>query len=235
MNKTNFKSLAKISSGTKRKKREINILEVAEEMNRLYTKYNSLDKLSKLVKLSPEMVREFLKINDLDKSVKDLIKNDSITSIDIGYRISKLEKRDQTKLAKHIITKKLSSDDVRAIVKFKIDNPGIPIEKAIERVIKSKDKNIYIAYLGITDSTFKQLCEKHKSENLAVIIRRIFDKFIPRQSVVSFELNGRVIVIKVSKEGLQKMREKAKLLNVPLAKLADSSIKEYMEGTKQWY
>lgn len=232
MDKTSFKSLAKISSGTKRKKREINILEVAQEMKRLYTEYNSLDKLAKLVKLSPEMVREFLKLNDLDKSVKVLIKNDSITSVDIGYRISKLEKKDQATLAKHIVTKNLSSDDVRAIVKFKIDNPGIPIENALERVIKSKDKNIYIAYLGITDSTFKHIREKYKSEDPVVTVRRIFDKFIPRQSVVSFELNGRVIVLKVLEEGLQKMREKAKLLKVPLAKLADSSIKEYMEGAK---
>ena len=232
MDKASFKSLAKISSGTKRKKRQINLLQVAQEMNSLYSKYNSLDKVAKIVKLSPEMVRQFLKINDLDQTVKDLISSDSITSVDIGYRISKLQKKDQAILAKHIVQRNLSSDDVRAIVKFKIDNPAIPIEKTVDKVIKSKNKNIYVAYLGIKDLTFKQLREKYKSKDVSTIIRHIFGGFLPRQYIVSFELNGRVVIAKVSKEGLQKMREKAHRLKVPLANLAEASVKKYLEGNK---
>ncbi len=63
----NLKSLAKISKGTKRKKRDINLLELAEEIKFLYSTHKSLDKVAKIVKLSPEMVREFLKINELER------------------------------------------------------------------------------------------------------------------------------------------------------------------------
>jgi predicted HTH domain antitoxin len=57
----NFDSLAKILKGTKRKKKDINLLEVSKELKNLYESYNSLDRVAKVVKLSPEMVREFLK------------------------------------------------------------------------------------------------------------------------------------------------------------------------------
>ncbi|MEW6614026.1 MAG: hypothetical protein AB1401_00925 [Thermodesulfobacteriota bacterium] len=223
-----FKILAKIGKGTKRKKRDINLLEVAEEMKSLYTIHQSLDKVAKIVKLSPEMVRQFLKINELDESVKELIKNDLIKGVDIGYRVSKLSKKDQIIFAKHIIEKNISSKDVRAIVRYKIDNSKMPVEKAINEVIQSKDKKIYVAYLGIEEDTYEKLLEKNREH----ILMSIFNNVIPRESIISFEINGRVVIAKVLKEGLQEMRNKAKNLNVPLAKLADALVKEHLGGNK---
>ncbi len=50
--------------------------------------------------------------------------------------------------------------------------------------------------------------------------------------MVSFELNGRVVIVKVLREGLQEMRNKAKKLKVPLAKLADALVKEHLGWNK---
>jgi len=232
MDNTSLKSLAKIGIGTKRKKREINLLEVAEEMKSLYDKHNSLEGVAKLVRLSPEMVRQFLRINGLDDNVKELIKAGLIKSVDIGYRISKLEKNDQAVLATFVSDKNLCSDDVRSIVKYKLDNPAIPIESAITRTIKSKDKKVYVAYFGIEKDVFERFSAKTRSKDLQSIVRRIFNSFLPKKSIVSFELNGRVVIIKVLREGLQKLREKAKMLRVPLANLTNALINVYLEGDK---
>lgn len=226
-----LKSLAKIGKGTRRKKRDINLLEVAEGIRTLYDTKKSLDKVADIVKLSPEMVREFLKVTELDEKVKKLIRNNLIKGVDIAYRISKLSKKNQILLAKQVVDKNLSSDDVRAIIKYNIDNPRMSIERATNRVIRSKTKKVYVAYLGIEKDTFEKLAERKK--NAAKIIRSLFNAFLCHEFIISFELNGRVVITKVSKEGLQEMRAKARELKVPLAKLADALLKEHLRGIEE--
>jgi hypothetical protein len=225
-------SLAIIGKGTRRKKREIDLLEISEEIKSLYNTYKSLDKVAKIVKLSPEMVREFLKITELEREVKELIKLRKINSVDIGYRISKLGGNDQIILAKHVVDKNLSSGAVRAVVKYKIDNPKIPIERVINKIIQSKDKKIYVAYLGIEKDTFEKLLEKIGDLDRTKIVKSLFNGVVSSEFIIYFELNGRVVILKVSREGLQKIRGKAKELKAPIAKLADALVKKYLEGNK---
>lgn len=226
----NLRTLAKIGKGTKRKKRDINELEVAEQINSLYKKYNSLNKVARLVKLSPEMVRQIRSLTTLDSQVKKLYRSELLKGYDIGYRISKLPKKDQIILAKHVVAKSLSSADVRSIVKYRINNLEIPIEKIITRVLQSKDINVYVAYLGIEEDTFEELSKKTKYKEKAKILRSIFDEVIPHEFITHFELNGRVVILKVLREGLRNMRNQTKKLKVPLAKLADALVKGYLKG-----
>ena len=176
------------------------------------------------------MVRQFLKINELDENVKQLVKDNLITSVDICYRISKLDKKSQNLLAKQAISKRLSSDDVRAIVKYKINNPRLSISQVIERVIQSKDRKIYVAYLGIDKNTFDKYSYKLKAKGNGVNkLESLFSAFISPLLISSFELNGRVVRRSLHKEGIDKLRGKAKELKVPLARLADALIKEYLK------
>ena len=158
------KILAKIGKGTKRKNREINLLEVAKEIKSIYLEVNSLSKVANIVKLSPEMVRQFLKINDLDNEIKKLIKNNLIKGVDIGYRISMLKGTDQIILANNVISKNLTSADVREIVKYKKQNPNLPIDKVIDKNIKSKNKKIYVLYLNIENKIYQKFIINFKNE-----------------------------------------------------------------------
>jgi len=215
------------------KNRRVNILKVAEALKSLQAVYGSLDKLSEAVKLSPEMIREFLKLLELTDKVKNLIQKGLINSVDIGYRISKLQEKEQIVLAKNVIDKNLCSNDVRNIVRYKIDNPNIDINEVINRVIESKDKKYYIAYLGIEEPTFEKLKPEVKNKNKierSKFIQRIFNKVIEKEHIFSFTLNGRVIIIKVTREGLSAMRQKAKELRIPLSKLGDALVKEYLNN-----
>jgi hypothetical protein len=224
-----LKALAKIGKGTRRKKREINLLEVSEEIKSLYEINKSLDKVANIVKLSSEMVREFLKITELEEEVKEIIKVGKIKSVDIAYRISKLQGGDQTKLAKQIVEDNISSKDVRNIVQYKIDNAKISIEDAIKNNIQSKDKKIYVAYLGIDKDVFEKLLDKIKDKNFEDTIRSILENIVDKKSIVYWGINGRVIVLKIEKNALKKMREIAKDLKVPLAKLANALVEDYLK------
>lgn len=225
-------TLAKIGKGTKRKKRDINELEVAEKIASLYKLYHSLNEVAKQVKLSPEMVRQIKSLVTLEEEVKKLYLDGLLKGYDIGYRISKLQGKDQIVLAKYVVDENLSSEDVRAIVRYKIDNPQMPTEGVINKVVQSKDRKIYVAYLGIEEKTFEELQDKAKTKDTTRIIRSIFNGVIPHEFIASFELNGRVVILKVLRGGLQKMRGESKTLKVPLRKLADTLIKKHLKKDK---
>jgi hypothetical protein len=226
------KLLAIIAVGTKRKKRTANILKVAEALKDLSNLLGSRDTVSKIVKLSSEMIREFLRLLSLTNEVKTLIRKGFINSVDIGYRISKLSKKDQIVLAKNVFGKRLSSGDVRNIVKYKIDNPSIPITNAIKNVVDSKVTKIFVAYLGIDKNTNERLERKYRNKDKAVLIKSLFEKLIGKKDITFFSLNGRVVLIKVSHEGLDRMKNKAKQTKISLSKLADALVREYLGGCK---
>jgi len=229
----NLEALAKISKGTKRKKKDINEIEVAEEIDKLYREYGSLNKVASYVKLSPEMVRQIKSLNTLENGVKQLYISGVLKGYDIGYRISKLQEKDQIILAKYITDKNLISEDVRAIAKYKIDNPRTPIGKVISKVIQSKDKKIYVVYLGIEKDTFEKLSGRIKNKDIEKTIKSIFNSVVHYKFITYFELNGRVVLLKLLREGLREIRNKAKELKVPLRKLGEALTKEYSERNTQ--
>lgn len=229
------KLIGVVIAGTLRnwKQRRVNILEVAEALKSLHALYGSLDKVSESVKLSKEMIREFSKLLHLTDEVKGLIRKGFINSVDIGYRICRLREKDQIVLAKNVISRNLSSCDVRNIVRYKLDNPYIDINTIIRRVLESKDRKYYVAYLGIEEDTFTKLKSKLKKKrkmDRSKVVRRIFSKTIRKEHIDSFALDGRVIIIKVTRHGLDAIRKKSKELRIPLSRLADSLVKEYINS-----
>lgn len=232
MDSNEIKLLAIIAAGTKRKKRTVSILKVAEALKDLHDLHGSFDAVSKIVKLSPEMIREFLRLLSLTGEVKALIKKGLINGVDIGYRVSKLGKDDQIVLAKNVFGKKLSSNDVRNIVKYRVDNPAISITKVIKNVMDSKVTKIFVAYLGIDKNTNEKLEQEYRNRDKAVLIKSLFEKLVGKGNIVLFTLNGRVVLIKVTQEGLARMKSKVKRTKISLSQLADVLVREYLEGYK---
>ncbi len=226
-----IKSLAKIGKGTRRKYRDLDLLDVSEEIKSLYLSLRSLSKVAELTKLSPEMVREFLQVNKLDPRVKHLIKKRFINSVDIAYRLSKLKKDEQYILAKLLIKNDFTSKDIRNIVNFKIDNPQISLIRATERVIQSKDKKLFVGYFGIEKDVFDSLSRlPNKKRSNEDIIKSFFLEIVTEPFLVDFELNGRVAIIRVTREGLSKLRIRARLLRIPLKQIANRLVVQYCRG-----
>ena len=228
-----IRSLAKIGKGTRRKYRDISLLDVSEEIEALHRSLQSIPRVAEVARLSPEMVREFILVNKLDPRVKLFIKNRLINSVDIAYRLSKLEKYEQFMLAKWAIKNNAASKDIRNIVIFRINNPQISLIEAINRVVQSKDRELFVAYLGIDREVFDELTNlprRRKSEE--AIIRSIFLRIVTRPFLADLDLNGRVVIIKVTKEGLAELRGKAKVLHVTLKRLANEVVDDYCRKQK---
>jgi hypothetical protein len=223
--------LAIIAAGTKRtaKSRRVNILEVAKALRDLLGLRGSRDDVSNAVKLSPEMVRQFVKLLSLTDKVKTLINAGLINSVDIGYRISKLSEKDQIVLAEEVLRKKLTSEDVRDIVKYRIDNPSLSITRAIKTVVDSKVRKVFVAYLGVNKKTYERIHQECRKWNLPVLIESLFEKVVGKRNIVFFRINGTVILIKVSEEGLMRMKSKAKRSKTSLPNLANVLVVEYLE------
>lgn len=225
-------TLARIAKGTKRKKREINLLDVSKAIKSEYQKTGSLSKVAASVKLSPEMVRQFLKVCELEEDVRELVRSGSITSVDICYRLSKLPGKEQVALARQTVEKGLSSGDVRAIVRYKTANPKVPVEKAVRKTLQSKDKAVYVAYLPISEETFKQLCQSATQKERRKAIKSSFNALPRDQTHLRIEVRGRLVIVRAAKEAMPALRSKAKALKVPLRSLADALVRAYLTGHK---
>lgn len=221
--------LTEIIAGTKKKKRPVKTLKVAENLKLLYDQTKSLEKVSRLkgINLSPEMIRQFIKLLSLADEVKKLYAEGLLNGVDVGYRLSKMRAQDQIILAKHITKRNLNSDDVRNIVRYKLDNPTIDINKAVDRVLRSKDIKIYVAYFELNDALINQLKHKWDIQQLSAAFKSILEKTMGKGNLLYFSFKKNVITIKVSYAGLVKLRQKAKELRVPLKKLAIDLIRSF--------
>ncbi|MBE0461589.1 MAG: hypothetical protein IBX60_08150 [Candidatus Aminicenantes bacterium] len=220
-----------------KKKRTENLLKIAEYCVRLKERYGSWTELANKIviseereHISAEMLREFGAIWDLPDEIKQMIQNDMITSVDTAYRISRLKNRedDQIKLANTVVERKLSASDVRAIVEYKLKNPNVKIEQAIQRVLESKTRIVthHIVIMELKKQTFESLRKeaertKQTPENLAyAILSEKWDKHL----ILSFGMRGSDIIMKLSEEGFKALQNQAKTANIQLKDLADKEL-----------
>ena len=221
-----------------KKKRTANLLEIAEYCGRLRKRYGSWAKLAERIQISEqrphissEMLREFGSILTLPNEVKQSIRNNMITSVDICYRISKLENtQDQKALATAVVDQKLSTSEVRAIVEYKLNNPSVTMEHTIKRVLESKAKVVthHIVIMELRNETFRILKEKADAlmttpKDLALAILR--EKIKP-EWIVSFEVRGSDLFLRVLEDGFKVLEKKAEKMDIELKDLADKLIRK---------
>jgi len=238
------KALAILVTNLGKKKRSENLLKIAEHCTRLKEHYNSWTELAKRIKISDdrahisaEMLREFGAILILPDEVKQMVKDDLITSVDTAYRISRLEhETDQISLAKAAVEKKLSASDVRAIVEYKTKNPNIAIDQAIQRVLESKAKVVthHIVIMELTATTLETLRKQAEKSRQTVekLTLEILEKKWNRDWLLSFGMRGSDIILKLSEEGFKTLQQEARSSRVELKDLAEKLIRKALGDTR---
>ena len=232
------KTLAILLTNLGKKKRSENLLKIAEYCVRLKERYNSWIELAKIIKISDdrahisaEMLREFGTIVALPDDIKEMIRENLITSVDAAYRISRLEnENDQKILAQATVDKNLSASDVRAIVEYKTKNPNVNMDQAIKRVLESKGKVVthHIVIMELTEKTVETL--KEEAEKL----KQPVDKFVfemlkkvwNKDWLLSFGMRDSDIILKVSDEGFKALQQEAKKFYVELKDLAEKIVQK---------
>ena len=137
-------AVARLIASTRRKRRQLKLLEIANDLGIALSAYKSLSNVADVIDISPEMLRQFSRVNKLCNPVKKLIADGTIQSVDIADRLSRLQVVDQMPVALAVAQRNLTSDDVRAIVSLRKALPKEEIGKVIDRVKRSRSIKQYV-------------------------------------------------------------------------------------------
>lgn len=232
MELTEEKALAILASNLKRKKRNVDMITIAECINYLKELYGSWGEVTRRADVSYEMLREFRATLELPDEVKRLVKARMIDSVEVAEEISKLDGAErQIKLAENFVRQKLTTKDVRDTVQYAKANPNLPIEKCIQRVLASKPvvEKRYMVVMELRNSTLQTL--KKEAEKLSLSTEDLVGSIVEDlrvENLIACDTRGKIIAITVGEDGLMALKGKARKLNVDLEELAETIVENWL-------
>ena len=206
-------AIATLIACTRRKRRPKSITEIAGIIEFLWKELGSYKKVGETVGLSTEMLREFRSVKFLDPTVRTLVDKRVIDSVDLVYRISKLNAKAQKAVIEKFLKDDLTGDDARVVKSFQ-RRSGQSIRNTISKIMKSRNIRTYIVEFEIP-----------RGKNMSQIRKR-FEKIVGKTEIVSFVVNGKVAALELSYQGQKKLRERAKEKKITLRKFVIRLLKE---------
>ncbi len=193
---------------THRKRRPRSITEIADIIESLRRKLGSYEAVSERVNLSTEMLREFRSVRLLDPTVRALVEQRAIDSVDLVYRISKLEPKKQRAIANKFLKDQLTGNDVRAIRSFKKGKEQSARE-VISKITKSRNIRVYILQFKLPDKT------------RTTELRKRFERILGRTQIVDLRAKNGVASLGLSYRGQKRLREAAKKKKMTLRRFVN--------------
>lgn len=207
------KAIATLIACTRRKRRPKSITDIADIIEFLWKELGSYKKVGETVGLSTEMLREFRSVKSLDPTVRTLVDKRVIDSVDLVYRISKLNAKAQKAVIEKFLKDDLTGYDARVVKSFQ-RRSGQPIRNTISKIMKSRNIRTYIVEFEIP-----------RGKNMSQIRKR-FEKIVGKTEIVSFVVNGKVAALELSYQGQKKLLERAKEKKITLRKFVIRLLKE---------
>jgi hypothetical protein len=223
-------ALVLASIGTRKKRRPIDPVTLAELFVRSTSWTN--EKIAKRVSTTPRTVIMFKHLLRHPEEIKALLRAQKI-SIDEGDRLSSLKEVFAREfLAKAIADNTLTADLIKKIVRLKNRNPDMPIENCIDIIQKSKPivETRHIFVTSIEKTTSKALNEKAEQGQISPsdLLRKILEGSLPNSgSLLSIVIHNGTILLILTSEGLQALRQKSAELKVPLNELLEALTKQF--------
>jgi len=183
-------ALSTVFANTRRKKRPDNLLVVAESFAFLTDLYGSQKAVGEKVGLSTEIVRQFLKILELPREVKEMISDRRIDRLDVAYRISKLPDVAQ-QIAAAEMAPALLSYDIRDVERL-VRTANIPVEESERLVMESKPKDLHIFIVDFDEEAHDALRDHAQQMKIRPpeLIRQIVMDWVRAQKTASEEEDG---------------------------------------------
>jgi len=191
-------AVAALIANTLRVGRRLSLLEVARCVDVGRNAFGRTQALSEKVGISTEMLREFASVNKLSPSVKKLVRERKIESVDVAYRLSRLPPREQLAVARGVIAGRIDSNDVRAIVSLRRSAPDLGIGEIIERVKTSRNIKVYVAEFLLPSG-------KGRVES----VREAFARVVGDKNISSVEVKGPVGTVRMNSEGKRRLQDVA--------------------------
>jgi len=205
------KAVVTLIGCTRRKKRAKSITDIAAMIEFLRDELGSYSAVANKVGLSTEMLREFRSVKQLDPEIHTLVEKRIIDSVDLVYRISKLDSKSQKALVEKFLKGDLTLDDARVLKSFK-GAKGVSATYAISKVVRSRDIRTYILRFPVPRGRSKKL------------LREEFRKITGEQEIVAFKIEGQRAVLELSYKGQKKLRDAARRDKLTLARSVQNII-----------
>ncbi len=171
-------ALAIIFANTKRRKRLVDLITIAEAFDSLRKIYPSQEVIAEKTDLSREMVREFLQLLTLPDDVKELIRSRQIDSIDTAYRLATIKNEDTLR---NVLSKlsNVQTHDFRDVVRS-MDEKNLSVDRAKEIVLSKKPRGIHFFVIDFTDKDYRKLTSISKKTNSspADLIKKVVEDWL---------------------------------------------------------
>jgi hypothetical protein len=192
---------ARLIKNTRRIKRLNNLIEIAGYIGYLSDEIGGLSAVAKIIGISIEMLRKFLNVQKIKSTkVLKLIEERKIDSVAVVDLLKVFKSFEQERLAEEIITGRMTSGDLKALVPYKRKFPHLNIETLVKRIQKSKNVKVYLLYFKVP-----------KEIKDISIFRRKLETIVGRKEINSLEANNGVGLLKLTKLGQREISRAAKI------------------------
>lgn len=175
-------ALSILFANTKRKKRNIDLLNIAKCCKYLVHLYGSQKDVAKKTGLSPEMIRQFLTVLKLPKEVKKMFAKRQIDSVDVAKELVTMNDSTQQIIAANTIVNSLSKDvrDIKRLFK----QAGITMKEAKKIISAPKQKGLNIFMIDFDNETYRSITRYAKKLKIkpAELVRKIVINWLKRKS-----------------------------------------------------
>ena len=142
-----------------------NLIEIAIAC-RFLIKKMGINKMSERFYVSPYMIRQIDKINELDNpKLQKLIKAGKL-GIEASYQLWRIKEPKRSQVAN--IIKSMNTSDVRRFVYFIVKNPHLSITDCKKLFLDEKPKNINILVLPINSEIYHELEKESQNNKLKI-------------------------------------------------------------------
>lgn len=189
--------------------------------------------LAKKLGVTTRMVGMFKSLLSLPQDIQPYVKWTGGISFDKAQRIASL--RDivcQQFLSKAIVAEPnaFTAPTVAKIVALKNNNKNMPIEDCVQRVLKSRPivENRYIFVTGIEKSLSEAVSNRAAEQGISSVdlLKGILRQSLPSdESLLSLVTHNGIVLLTLTAEGWQALRQKSGSLGVPLDELVETLLR----------
>lgn len=210
--------------GTHKRYRPLNPVEAAQELQSFFKKGGRPEQLP----VKEDTIREFLSLLKLPETVQKMLGWGGVNRGEIGMysgsRISTLDKvEDQEVLAKAVLEREISSNEVRRIVRHKNRHREKSIEDCIETVVAMRPLKRHLFITQLSDEVVKRLEQEAevRKTSTANLLQEILSEELPSGSLISLTLREDFVMLLLKKEGNEALLRGVKESGVSLKNAVD--------------
>lgn len=191
--------IARLILSTKRRVREFDLIQVADDIERLKNEMEGLKPVSEILEISEGMLNKFLKVKSTSPKIQKYVKSRVIDSVALVNELGKFSLSEQDILIDLIINKVLHPIDLRYLHPLRTKYIDISIEQLVNRLNESKNKKVSIIKFNEED-LHKPITE------LELALKNI----VGEKELINLEINNKFGTIRITPKGEKILRDSAK-------------------------